>query len=83
MFKYIYNIINKSTNFYWLIWIRQTLNTAPLFETFFGLSLVFIRLLFNECFNMEYYFKFDAPFYDTGSMISFLICLDISMFVII
>jgi hypothetical protein len=52
------------------------LYSAPIFETIIGISFIIIRLLFNETADIEYYFRFEAPFYDTGTMLSFLLCLE-------
>lgn len=76
MYNFFYNLISKGQNIFFFIWIKRTLNSAPLFETFIGLSLIFIRILFNEISEKEYFFQYYAPFYDTGSMMSFLICLE-------
>ena len=70
------NILSNNNKNFWIVWIQRTLSSAPFFETLCGLGFVFVRLLLNESWDKEYYLKFEAPFYDTGTMMSFLICLE-------
>ena len=78
MYQFIYNTIIK-WNEYLSVSMRRTLNTLPLFEILLGISLILMRLIFNEISENEYLFRYEAPFYDTGSMMSFLMCLEISL----
>lgn len=75
MYQFIYNTIIK-WNEYLSVSMRRTLNTLPLFEILLGISLILMRLIFNEISENEYLFRYEAPFYDTGSMMSFLMCLE-------
>ena len=75
MFDLIKNFSTILNNFFF-IWMRRTLNSMPIIEMLIGLSLIIIRILFNEILEKEYFFRYEAPFYDTGSMMSFLILLE-------
>lgn len=75
MFEWVYNILIKWNQFF-AIWMHRIFNLLPIFEVFMGLSLIIIRIIFNEITENEYYFKYESPFYDTASMMSFLICLE-------
>lgn len=75
MLKFLYNL-SKGQNTFFILGLRRLILTAPIFESLLGLVVIFIRILLNEIIEKEYYFKHEALFYDTGSMMSFLICLE-------
>jgi hypothetical protein len=43
------------------------------------LIILDLRFLFNTTINELHLMKYEAPFYDIGTLISYLICLDIFM----
>jgi len=59
-----------------VIWFRNTMYSAPIFETLIGLSLVFVKLILTNTIALQEYIKYDPIFYDTGTMMSLLICLE-------
>lgn len=46
------------------------------YEILFILGLIIIRLILNSTINYQKYFTYEAPFYDTGTLMSLLICLE-------
>lgn len=59
-----------------IIWFRNTFYTVPIFEVALALSFVFIRITLNTTIELQNYIRYEAIFYDTGTMMSLLICLE-------
>jgi hypothetical protein len=63
--------------------IRHILNNfkyrIPAIQILIGLIILDLRFLFNTTINELHLMKYEAPFYDIGTLISYLICLDIFM----
>lgn len=79
MFNIISNILNsiyKEFNFFFFFFFRRIIFTAPSIWILGLLSLFFIKLTWSQTAHFISLFEFKAPFYDTGSMISLLICLE-------
>lgn len=63
-------------NNYFNILLSNTLYSLPIFEALIGLNLVIIRIVLNRTIDFHNYMRFEAPFYDTGTLMSLLICLE-------
>ena len=48
----------------------------PVINILILLILIDLRLFFNTTINEFYLMKFEAPFYDIGTLMSYLICLE-------
>jgi hypothetical protein len=46
------------------------------YEILFILGLIIVRIILNSTINYQKYFTYEAPFYDTGTLMSLLICLE-------
>jgi hypothetical protein len=66
---------NRKSKLGFLFSIISTRN-LPVYEILLGLGLIFIRLILSSTFNYASYFSYEAPFYDTGTLMSLLICLE-------
>lgn len=66
---------NKKSKLNFLISII-TPNNFPIYQIIFIISLLLIKLILNTSLNYQKYFTYDAPFYDTGTLMSLLICLE-------
>jgi hypothetical protein len=53
-----------------------SLTYITVYEILFVLCLVIIKLILNSTINYQKYFSYKAPFYDTGTLMSLLICLE-------
>lgn len=53
-----------------------SLTYITVYEILFILVLIIIRLILNSTINYQKYFTYEAPFYDTGTLMSLLICLE-------
>lgn len=53
-----------------------TLTYITVYEILFILGLVIAKLILNSTINYQKYFTYEAPFYDTGTLMSLLICLE-------
>jgi hypothetical protein len=48
----------------------------PVIPFIIGLIIIDLRLLFNSTINELHLMKYEAPFYDIGTLMSYLICLE-------
>jgi hypothetical protein len=55
----------------------------PIIQILIVLIFIDLRLLFNSTINEFHLMIYEAPFYDIGTLMSYLICLDIFMLLII
>ena len=46
------------------------------YEILLVLVLIIIKLILNSTLNYQKFFSYEAPFYDTGTLMSLLICLE-------
>lgn len=79
MFNIIYNIINtiyKEFNFFFFFFFRRIIFSIPSLWIIVVLSLIIIKLTWSQTSYFISLFEFTAPFYDTGTMLSLLICLE-------
>mgnify|MGYP006080342997 CR=1 FL=1 len=53
-----------------------SLTYITVYEILFILGLIIVRLILNSTINYQKYFTYEAPFYDTGTLMSLLICLE-------
>jgi len=53
-----------------------SLTYITVYEILFILGLIVVRLILNSTINYQKYFTYEAPFYDTGTLMSLLICLE-------
>jgi len=53
-----------------------SLTYITVYEILFILGLIIIKLILNSTINYQKYFSYEAPFYDTGTLMSLLICLE-------
>jgi hypothetical protein len=60
--------------------IKQILNNLkyriPVIQIIIVLILIDLRLLFNSTINELHLMKYETPFYDIGTLMSYLICLE-------
>jgi len=60
--------------------IKQLLNNMkyriPVIPIIIGLIILDLRLLFNSTINEIHLMKYETPFYDIGTLMSYLICLE-------
>ena len=66
---------NKKSKLNFLINII-TLNYFPVYQIILVLGLICIKLILNTSLNYHKFFTYEAPFYDTGTLMSLLICLE-------
>lgn len=52
------------------------LTDITVYEVLFILGLIIAKLILNSTINYQKYFTYEAPFYDTGTLMSLLICLE-------
>jgi heme/copper-type cytochrome/quinol oxidase subunit 2 len=74
-FSFINKFYNKLGPVF-IIWCRNTIYSAPVFETLIVLSLIFVKIILSNTLIFQDYVKYDTIFYDTGTMMSLLICLE-------
>ena len=48
----------------------------PAIQILLGLVIIDLRFLFNTTINEFHLMKYEAPFYDIGTLMSYLICLE-------
>jgi len=53
-----------------------SINYITIYEILFVLGLILIKLILNKTFEYQKFFNYEAPFYDTGTLMSLLICLE-------
>lgn len=53
-----------------------SLTYITVYEILFILGLIIVRLILNSTISYQKYFSYEAPFYDTGTLMSLLICLE-------
>lgn len=53
-----------------------TINSITIYEIIILLVLLIIKLISNNTINYQKFFSYEAPFYDTGTLMSLLICLE-------
>jgi len=46
------------------------------FEILFLFCLIVVKFILNSTLNYQKFFNYEAPFYDTGTLMSLLICLE-------
>jgi len=60
--------------------IKQLLNNLkyriPVIPIILGLIILDLRILFNTTINEIHLMKYETPFYDIGTLMSYLICLE-------
>lgn len=79
MFNFISNVVNsiyKEFNFFFFFFFRRIIFTAPSLWILIGVTLIIIKLSWSQTLYFISLLEFSAPFYDTGSMLSLLICLE-------
>jgi len=64
---------NQKSNFIPKIF---SLTYITVYEILFVLGLVVAKLILNSTLSYQKYFTYEAPFYDTGTLMSLLICLE-------
>lgn len=52
------------------------LTTIGVYEVLFILGLIIAKTILSSTINYQKYFNYEAPFYDTGTLMSLLICLE-------
>lgn len=70
-----FNFYNKKSKLAFLFNLISS-KTIPIYEILLVLGLIFIRLILNSSANYLNYFTYEAPFYDTGTLMALLICLE-------
>lgn len=53
-----------------------SLTSITVYEILFILGLVIAKFILNSTMSYQKYFSYEAPFYDTGTLMSLLICLE-------
>lgn len=53
-----------------------SINYITIYEILFVLGLILIKLILNKTLEYQKFFNYEAPFYDTGTLMSLLICLE-------
>ena len=53
-----------------------SINYITVYEVLLVLGLIVIKTVLNSTINYQKYFSYEAPFYDTGTLMSLLICLE-------
>lgn len=53
-----------------------TINSITIYEIIILIVLLIIKLISNNTINYQKFFSYEAPFYDTGTLMSLLICLE-------
>jgi len=79
MFNFISNLTNKiykEFNFFFFFFFRRIIFTAPSLWVLVGITLIIVKLSWSQTLHFISLMEFTAPFYDTGSMLSLLICLE-------
>ena len=64
---------NKKFSFFPKIF---SLNYITVYEVLLVLGLIVIKTILNSTLSYQKYFNYKAPFYDTGTLMSLLICLE-------
>lgn len=80
MSKFIFNLLNsiyKEFNFFFFFFFRRILFTIPILWVLAAISLIIIKLTWHQTSYFFSLFDFSMDFcFDTGSMLSLLICLE-------
>jgi len=66
---------NKRSKFSFL-WRIISNNNIPVYEVLLGLCFIFIKMILSTSIYYQKFFSYEAPFYDTGTLMSLLICLE-------
>jgi hypothetical protein len=53
-----------------------SINYITAYEILLILGLLVIKIILNNTISYQKYFSYESPFYDTGTLMSLLICLE-------